>query len=543
MALLNFESFLKESILLKESLNVGDAYLIGDSCSILMAATKELKNKVTILEDLAVGGIGTQKFSKLLMDYKNTHPESKFIFLSMGANDLYQSNNRSILKDSLIVKQELTRIFPNAQKFVISAGSWGWGGLKKLGLSKTPPQELMDYYEKVWVPLGFIFIPEYVGITLENAKKAAHPGLTSPGVPELAKSILEIAEGNQEFYQEDVKSLRDLGSLSLDDESILRNFYDVLQESVHNKLLLKQSTRNIFDPVVERAQVGLRFFAYPLPRFGVDGIFGPETAESVRNYKKDQEVEGGSSDMDDYFFISLINNLKNNSFSATEIKRILEESYESIGSLEQGGTYAPVQFGASLGGDEYLIFVQHNQGVTGAKSLVEAKFGKGSIYPSTKKSGMINNIPSDMKEWKTQIVEALNSGDDKRAATLFLEMWKLKYAAKKQRGLELINRPEYAQIKSILEKASSQSGVPFDVLVTIATIESGLKPTVGNRTYKGLFALNPSTAVKYNPAINHTTVHDPAINADAASKMIATNKNEFINSLKRSGVMKDLDLA
>ena len=122
-------------------------------------------------------------------------------------------------------------------------------------------------------------------------------------------------------------------------------------------------------------------------------------------------------------------------------------------------------------------------------------------------------------------------------------MWKLKYAAKKQRGLELINRPEYAQIKSILEKASSQSGVPFDVLVTIATIESGLKPTVGNRTYKGLFALNPSTAVKYNPAINHTTVHDPAINADAASKMIATNKNEFINSLKRSGVMKDLDLA
>ena len=66
MALLNFESFLKESILLKESLNVGDAYLIGDSCSILMAATKELKNNVTILEDLAVGGIGTQKFSKLL---------------------------------------------------------------------------------------------------------------------------------------------------------------------------------------------------------------------------------------------------------------------------------------------------------------------------------------------------------------------------------------------------------------------------------------------------------------------------------------------
>lgn len=544
MSILNFESFLNESFFINESLGKKDAYLIGDSCSILMASTKELKNRVPAMEGLSVGGIGTQKFARLLENYDDTHPEVKFIFLSMGANDLYQSKNSAIIKSSIIVKKELNRIFPNAQKFVISAGSWGWGGLDRLGVSKSPPQEIFDYYDKVWKPQGFIFIPEYVGISIGRGGKASHPGLSSPGVPELARSILKIIEGKKEFYKEDIRSLRDLGALTLDNEYVLRNFYDVLQKAVHDKIRIKQTSRYSFDPVVERAQIGLRYFAYPLPRFGVDGLFGPETSESVRNYKKDQKVEGNPSEMDDYFFISLINNLKNNSFSAESIRNILDESYESIGSVSDQTQSAPVQFGTSMGGDEYLIFVQHNQGVVGAKSLVEAKFGKGPIYPFTKKKGMINNIPSDMmKEWGSQIKEALSSGDDKRAATLFLEMWKQKYASKKQRGLGLINKPEYASIKSILQKASSRTGVPFDVLVTIATIESGLKPSVGNRTYKGLFALNPSTAVKYNPAINQSTVHDPEINADAASKMIAKNKNDFISSLSKSGLISKLDLS
>jgi hypothetical protein len=156
---------------------------------------------------------------------------------------------------------------------------------------------------------------------------------------------------------------------------------------------------------------------------------------------------------------------------------------------------------------------------------------------------MVNNIPSDMPDYRKQILEALSSGNDQRAASLFLEMWKIKYAAKKQQGMKLINTPEYSNIKTILEKVSGETGVPFDTLVAIATIESGMNPNVGNSTYKGLFALNASTAVKYNPAINQANVHDPVINADAAGKMLAAGKNELAKNLQRSGVMSNLDFA
>jgi hypothetical protein len=544
MGILNFNDFLNESLLINESLKVGDAYLVGDSCSILMANTKELKGKINTIPDLAIGGIGTYKFSETLKDYKMTHPEAKFIFLSMGANDVYKPTS-SVIKSSQIVKEELTRIFPNAQKFVISAGSWGWGGLKKYGISKTPPPEIEKYYSEVWEPIGFILVPEYVGITMADDGRAVHPGLNSPGVRELAYSILDIVEGTKEFFSEDIRSMREVKSISTDEEEILRNYYDVLQDAVHEGISLTQTYTDTFNPIVERAQIGLRFFGYPLPAFGVDGIFGPETQKSLLEYKRDQKVEGNLNEMDDYFFISLIANLKANGFTSSDIDRILEESYGSIENYgeEQTGYSIPVTGGIG-GDDEYLTFVQHNQGVTGALSLLKAKYGIGEIYPSTKKSGMVANIPSDMeKEWGSQIREALKSGDDKRAATLFLEMWKIKYASKKQRGLELINKPEMAEIKKILQSASVTSGIPFETLVAIGTIESGLKPTVGNRTYKGLFALNPSTAVKYNPAINQSTVHDPVINADAASKMLATNKASLIQGINRAGLAKNLDIS
>jgi hypothetical protein len=109
--------------------------------------------------------------------------------------------------------------------------------------------------------------------------------------------------------------------------------------------------------------------------------------------------------------------------------------------------------------------------------------------------------------------------------------------------MKLINTPEYATTKAILEKVSGETGVPFESLVAIATIESGLNPKVGNSTYKGLFALNPSTAVKYNPSISQANVHDPVINADAAGKMLAAGKNELAKNLQRSGVMSNLDFA
>jgi peptidoglycan hydrolase-like protein with peptidoglycan-binding domain len=41
---------------------------------------------------------------------------------------------------------------------------------------------------------------------------------------------------------------------------------------------------------VEAVQIALQILGYKLPRFGTDGLFGPETAEAVRKYKEDKSI-------------------------------------------------------------------------------------------------------------------------------------------------------------------------------------------------------------------------------------------------------------
>lgn len=571
--MLNFEDFLNEN--LNESLKRGDSYLIGDFTSLLLGSTRELKNRIENLGELCIPRYIREKenrgeekyreikldsylFSEILKSYKKDHPEVKYIFLFIGADDLYEVNP-NVIRYARDIREQMIRIFPNAQRFVVSAGSWGWGDLEQYGESRTMPGEILKYYESVWNPLGFILVKEYLEPQFDKEDNPIQPNLENPNSKKLAKEILLISEGNKEFYKEDVKSIRDLSPIEMDEEGKLINFYDVLQNAVHDGITLKSTVQEgevfesmgyTFNPAVERAQIGLNFLGYPLSEFGVDGIFTPEVEESVRKYKSDYEVEGDPSAMDDYFFISLMNNLKNKGFTGSDIDTVLDQSYSSIDSLETktgtaGSTYSTpsYSFSGDLGGDEYLIFVQHNQGGAGASSLVAAKEGKGKIHSFTRSKGMMNNIPGNMPEYRKQIAEALNSGNDQRAATLFLEMWKIKYAEKKKEGLENIEKPQNAQVKSILQQASASSGVPFDVLVTIANIESGLNPKAGNANYKGLFALNPSTAVQYNPALNYTNIFDPAINAEAGSKMLAAGKDYLAKDLSRKGLANTVDFA
>lgn len=572
MKLLKFEDFLNENLSnLNESLKRGDSYLIGDFTSLLLGSTKELKNKIKNIEGLSIPRYISQKnkdggeefreikldsylFSELLKDYKKEHPETKFVFLFIGVDDLYEVNN-SVIRYSRDIREQMLRIFPNAQRFVVSAGSWGWGNLNVYGDGSNMPSEVLKYYETIWKPLGFILLKNYLPTQYDESDNPIAPNLNNPDISELSNEILDISEGEKEFYIEDVDSIRDLSSIGMDEEGKLINFYDVLQNAVHDGVSIAdvvteglkvfEGTGYNFNPAVERAQIGLKFLGYPLSKFEVDGIYSPEVQNSVKKYKSDYEVEGAPNAMDDYFFISLMNNLKSKGFKGSDINDILGQSYTSIDNLEKkGSTASPsYSFSGDLGGDEYLIFVQHNQGVAGASSLVAAKEGKGKIHPFTRSKGMINNIPSDMPDYKTQIVEALNSGNDQRAASLFLEMWKIKYAAKKEQGLKNIEKPENAQVKAILQQASSTSGVPFEILVGIANIESGLNPKAGNSTYKGLFALNPSTAVQYNPALNYTNVFDPLVNAEAGSKMLAAGKKYLVQDLARKGVGSNLDFA
>jgi len=58
---------------------------------------------------------------------------------------------------------------------------------------------------------------------------------------------------------------------------------------------------------VETVQIGLSLLGYDLPRFGIDGLFGPETAEAVKKFKIDNNI---SDDKKENNFIGPIEEMK-----------------------------------------------------------------------------------------------------------------------------------------------------------------------------------------------------------------------------------------
>ncbi len=68
----------------------------------------------------------------------------------------------------------------------------------------------------------------------------------------------------------------------------VKEFFKTLEDSSKTGGLLQQDRGKMtFQKGVESMQIGLILLGYELPRFGVDGLFGPETGAAVRKFKKE----------------------------------------------------------------------------------------------------------------------------------------------------------------------------------------------------------------------------------------------------------------
>jgi murein DD-endopeptidase MepM/ murein hydrolase activator NlpD len=64
---------------------------------------------------------------------------------------------------------------------------------------------------------------------------------------------------------------------------ILKNIDTSIPEQKYGSMVRQQA--------VEAVQIALQILGYDLPKFGTDGLFGPETAQAVNKYKKDKGLE------------------------------------------------------------------------------------------------------------------------------------------------------------------------------------------------------------------------------------------------------------
>ena len=206
-------------------------------------------------------------------------------------------------------------------------------------------------------------------------------------------------------------------------------------------------------------------------------------------------------------------------------------SANAYSSGTEQGSMLPDNYSAVPGNDDFTLYMQHQQGIAGAKGLIEASLGTGKLAPDTiktksgtKYANLIMNVPSDKPQIKTSITKALDAGDQKTAATLFLNMWKEKWKIKGDQAKANINKPQNAVAKEAIKKYSSKWGVPFDFAIAVANIESGFNPKVGNNSYKGLYALSQSGFNKY---VSRGDIYNADDNANAGIQTLRNNIMEF----------------
>jgi hypothetical protein len=192
----------------------------------------------------------------------------------------------------------------------------------------------------------------------------------------------------------------------------------------------------------------------------------------------------------------------------------------------------------SQGNDDFVLYMQHQQGPAGATGIVKALEGTGKMAKDTvatkkgtKYANLVMNVPSDRPQVKSAIIKALDKGDQKTAAGLFLSMWKEKWFAKQKQAKVEIEKPKNGVVKSAIKKYSAMYKVPFDFAITVAMIESGLNPKSGNATYKGLYAMVPTS--NYNGATFAMGAKwsDPEVNANAGIKLLAHDITLFRKGL------------
>jgi soluble lytic murein transglycosylase-like protein len=176
--------------------------------------------------------------------------------------------------------------------------------------------------------------------------------------------------------------------------------------------------------------------------------------------------------------------------------------------------------------------------MAGAKGLIQALNGTGQMHPDTVKTksgtryaNLVKNVPSDRPQIKADLIKALNNGDQKTAAGLFLSMWKEKWFSKQKQALAAINLPKNASVKDAITRSSAKYKVPFDFAITVAMIESGLNPLAHGPVYKGLYAMRPES--NYGGVVKPMgeSWKDPYVNAEAGIALLADNIKQFKKSL------------
>lgn len=116
----------------------------------------------------------------------------------------------------------------------------------------------------------------------------------------------------------------------------VNDFFKSLEVSKEDGLSVEEIGSMEYKKSVESLQIGLILLGYELPRFGVDGLFGPETEKAVDKFINDNEIEvkdDSTSTATPEMLVILIEKLKSEGISEEDLKKHINSSLNADGSI------------------------------------------------------------------------------------------------------------------------------------------------------------------------------------------------------------------
>jgi hypothetical protein len=110
----------------------------------------------------------------------------------------------------------------------------------------------------------------------------------------------------------------------------MNEFKDIANSTKQFKYEKLQGKKIPYQPEVEKLQIALQFLGYSLPRWGVDGLFGPETQRAVKAFQEDNNISAtgvaAPDDLKKLYVLLLLKGFEQSDLSQIEYEEEIDYS-------------------------------------------------------------------------------------------------------------------------------------------------------------------------------------------------------------------------
>jgi len=111
----------------------------------------------------------------------------------------------------------------------------------------------------------------------------------------------------------------------------VESLYQSLNDAINSGgLSVEKKGSMVYKKTVESLQIALLLLNYGLPKYGVDGLFGPETAGAVDRFKKENKIPSDNVNATPETIRLIINRLKSKNVNSKQIKPYVDKVVSKI---------------------------------------------------------------------------------------------------------------------------------------------------------------------------------------------------------------------